>query len=228
MLNTNNALKTNTYGENQRNLADGLKLLKEINDNTVQAAFFDPQYRGILDKQKYGNEGMSRGKARCSLQQMSVDTIKQFINEIERVLVKSGHLFLWVSKYTLCSGEIRDWFDNHTQLSLVDMIVWDKVSFGMGSRSRSQSEYLVAFQKPPVRAKGCWTDHSIPDVWPEKVKKVHPHSKPIELQKRLIEATTKARDVVIDPAAGGFSVLEACMASGRNFIGCDIEFGDNK
>ena len=33
MLNTNNVLKTTTYGANQKNLADGLKLLKEINDN---------------------------------------------------------------------------------------------------------------------------------------------------------------------------------------------------
>lgn len=225
MADINEVLKTNTFAVNKKNLADGLKLLADINDKTVQVAFFDPQYRGILDKLKYGNEGQSRGKARCSLQQMSEDTIIQFINGIDRVLVNSGHLFLWVDKFHLCQG-VLSWFEN-TQLNLVDMIVWDKGKIGMGYRSRRKSEYLVVFQKSPVRAKGCWTDHGIPDVWEEKTEKIHPHSKPIDLQKRLIEATTKVGDVVIDPAAGGFSVFEACKLTGRTFIGGDIAYGED-
>lgn len=55
--------------------------------------FFDPQYRGVLDKLKYGNEGQARGKARCELTQMDEDTIVNFIKEIDRVLKDSGHLF---------------------------------------------------------------------------------------------------------------------------------------
>ena len=31
---------------------------------------------------------------------------------------------------------------------------------------------------------------------------------------------------VCDPASGGYSVFQACLETGRNFIGCDIEFGD--
>ena len=64
--------------------------------------------------------------------------------------------------------------------------------------------------------------HSIPDIWEEKVAKVHPHSKPIELQKRLIQATTNEENFVLDPCAGGYSVLTACKDTNRNFIGCDI------
>ena len=96
----------------------------------------------------------------------------------------------------------------------------------MGYRSRRKSEYLLVLQKAPVRAKGCWTDHDIPDVWAEKTTKVHPHSKPVELQQRLIKATTKEGGFVLDPAAGGYSVLEACKRAGREFIGGDIVFGE--
>ena len=60
-------LKTNTYSINKKNKADGLMLLADINDKTIATAFFDPQYRGVLDKLKYGNEGQARGKARCEL-----------------------------------------------------------------------------------------------------------------------------------------------------------------
>lgn len=218
-------LKTNTYSVNKKNKADGLDLLADINNNTVATAFFDPQYRGVLDKLKYGNEGQSRGKARCNLIQMNDNTIVLFIKEINRVLKQSGHLFLWVDKFHLCQG-VSNWLID-TDFNLVDMIVWDKGKIGMGYRTRRKSEYLIVLQKSPVRAKDCWNDHSIPDVWEEKTPKIHPHSKPIDLQKRLIAATTQDGDYVLDPASGGYSVYEACKALSRDFIGCDIEYGED-
>ncbi len=217
--------RSNTYSVNKKNKANGLDLLAEINGKTIATAFFDPQYRGVLDKLKYGNEGKARGKARCELAQMDEETIVDFINEIARVLKDSGHLFLWVDKYHLCQG-ILEWL-NGTSLNLVDMIVWDKGKIGMGYRTRRKSEYLVVLQKSPVRAKGCWNDHAIPDVWTEKTPKTHPHSKPVELQKRLIAATTQDGDYVLDPASGGYSVFEACKAIGRDFIGGDIAYGED-
>lgn len=220
-------LKENSaYQLNHKNLADGLNLLADVNDEVIATAFFDPQYRGVLDKLKYGNEGQQRGKARSELKQMSEETIISFINEIDRVLKESGHLFLWVDKFHLCQG-VLDWVSD-TSLNLVDLIVWDKGRIGMGYRTRRKCEYLIVFQKSPVKAKACWNDHAIPDVWEEKTPKVHPHSKPIELQHRLIAATTKDGDVVLDPASGGYSVFEACKLLGRDFVGGDIEYGEDQ
>lgn len=210
---------------NYKNKIDGLVLLKSIDTESVKVAFFDPQYRGVLDKLSYGNEGVGRGKARSSLQQMDLGTIIKFINEINRVLLPSGHLFLWVDKFHLCQG-VLEWF-MHTDLNLVDMITWDKDKIGMGYRTRRKSEYLIVFQKKPIRAKDVWKSHSIPDVWTEKVVKNHPHSKPINLQKTLIEATSNEGDLILDPAAGGYSVFEACKIINRNFIGGDIEYGED-
>ena len=42
----------------------------------------------------------------------------------------------------------------------------------------------------------------------------------------MILATTDIGDLVCDPAAGGYSVLEACRETDRNFIGGDITFGE--
>lgn len=220
-----NPLKTSTYAINRKNKANGLDLLTNINDNTIATSFFDPQYRGVLDKLKYGNEGQARGKLRCELTQMDENIIVEFIREIDRVLKESGHLFLWVDKFHLCQG-VLDWCI-YTSLNIVDMIVWDKGKIGMGYRTRRKSEYCIVLQKSPVKVKGCWHDHSIPDVWMEKTPKIHPHSKPIELQQKLIAATTQDGDYVLDPAAGGYSVFEACKNLGRDFIGGDIEYGDD-
>lgn len=54
-------LKDNaTVKINYKNKIDGFKLLEQINDVSVKTIFFDPEYRGILDKMSYGNEGKSR------------------------------------------------------------------------------------------------------------------------------------------------------------------------
>lgn len=213
------------YKCNYKNLIDGLSLLRDIRDESVRVCFFDPQYRGVLDKLHYGNEGKGRGQTRVALSQMTEDDITNFVFEIGRVLKPSGYLFLWVDTFHLCEWK-RNWL-RKTNLYVVDLITWDKGKIGMGYRTRRRSEHLIVIQKQPIKSKGTWFRHNIPDVWPETIlRKNHPHAKPVGLQTVLIEATTKEGDYVLDPAAGGYSVLKACNLMKRNFIGGDIKFGE--
>ena len=208
------------YHFNTRLQTEGVEFLAGLPEAISPVAFLDPQYRGVLDHLSYGNEGKNRGKRRSALPQMT-DNINDFIRGLNRALIPSGHLFLWIDKYHLCTG-FSEWLDG-TALEVVDMITWDKQRMGMGYRTRRRSEYLMVLQKLPRRAKGVWTIHNIPDVWAEKVTGNHGvHPKPIGLQGELIEAVSNRGDVVIDPAAGSFTVLEACQIRGRNFLGCDI------
>jgi len=201
---------------------DGLEFLSHLPNESIPVAFLDPQYRGILDKMNYGNEGKSKEKRRSELQQMPEELIVEFIRGIDTVLIPSGHLFLWIDKFHLCQG-FGTWLDE-TQLEVVDLIVWHKGRFGMGYRSRRVSEYCVVIQKHPKRAKGVWKDHKIRDVWVERTKtRNHPHQKPMRLQGKLIAAVSNEGDYVIDPAAGSFSVMHAARLVNRVFIGCDLE-----
>ena len=210
---------------NRKIKMNGLDLLDLLDKESIKVAFFDPQYRGVLDKLSYGNEGKSRGKDRSALPQMSQEIIFEFLAKIELVLKPNGYLFLWLDKFHLF--EVKSWIENYQSLEIVDMIVWNKLKIGMGYRTRRKSEYLVIIQKFPKRAKSTWTLHNIPDVWDEKIlDKNHTHAKPIELQKQLILATTNENDLVLDPASGGYSVFRACKETNRNFIGCDLEFGE--
>ena len=207
---------------NKRLKMDGLEFLSLLPERCIPVAFLDPQYRGVLDKLAYGNEGKGRGKARCELKQMSDKTIGEFIRRINQALVSSGHLFLWMDKFHLCTG-FSDWL-NRTNFNVVDMLTWNKGKIGMGYRTRRMGEHLVILQKDPKRAKGVWKLHDIPDVWHEKVtRNGHTHTKPLDLQTKLIKAVSNPGDLVIDPAAGSFTVMEACKKQGRNFLGCDLE-----
>lgn len=211
---------------NYKNKINGFELLKQVEDNSIKVVFFDPEYRGILDKMAYGNEGVSRGKERCSLDQMDFETIKAFFKEFKRVLVPSGYLFLWVDKFHLVEG-VQSWFEDLKEFYCVDMITWNKGKIGMGYRTRRKSEYLVIIQKGPKKVKTTWSIHNIPDVWDEKLeKKKHTHQKPLELQKQLILATTNKGDFVMDICAGSYSVFEACKQTDRDFIGGDIKYGE--
>lgn len=201
---------------------DGLDLLKKIQTDSIDLAFFDPQYRGVLDKMKYGNEGQ-RQRGRNKLIQMSESTIKTFIFEIDRVLKPSCYLMLWIDKFHLCEG-ISSWITD-TKLNIVDLITWNKGKMGMGYRTRKQCEYLLILQKKPIKAKSTWKIHNIRDICDEKILpqelKLHPHAKPKKLQKDLIESCTEINDIVLDPAAGSFSVFDCAKEIGRNFIGSD-------
>ena len=206
---------------NTRLRMDGLEFLSKIPSGVIPVAFLDPQYRGVLDKLAYGNEGQQRGQKRAALMQMPDDVIGRFIRGIDRVLIPSGHLFLWVDKFHLCQG-IGPWLEN-TGLAIVDLVTWDKGTFGMGYRTRRRGEHCIVLQQEPRKAKGVWKVHSIPDVVREKIaQKSHTHAKPVGLQGDLLSAVTNEGDVVIDPAAGSFSVLTAAVSRGRTFLGCDV------
>lgn len=207
------------YALDGSNQVDGRTLLAALAPASFPLCFFDPQYRGVLDRQKYGNEG-SRQKHRALLPQMSEETIAAFVRAIDRVLMPSGHLMLWTDKFHLCTGFLP-WLEG-TALRTVDLIVWNKRRIGMGYRTRRTSEYLIVLQKVPARAKGAWRVHDIPDVWDEKLPGRAGHAKPVGLQARLIEALTEPGEIVLDPAAGSYSVLHASLRTRRRFLGCDV------
>ncbi len=215
-------LSLNGVQRNVRQRIDAVDLLSRIPAHSAKLFVFDPQYRTGLDQLKFGNEG-SRQKARYQLPQMLDDNITFVVEEAQRILKPSGHLFLWVDKFAIGSGQHLRYLRRTRKLRVVDVIAWNKMNIGMGRRARCVTEYLVVIQKEPIRAKGCWTDHRIPDCWPEaKNGELHTHAKPHVLTERLIRAVTNRGDLVVDPCAGGYGVLEACQASGRDFIGGDL------
>ena len=188
--------------------------------------FFDPQYRDVLDKLKYGNEGVSRQKGRCALPQMTSAFIDTCIREFARVLKPSAYLMLWTDAFHLCEGDHLRIAD---VLKCVDRIAWGNLRMGQGNRTRHRGTDLLVLQKRPLNAKDTWPrSPPIEDRWPEKIdfkaypREVYPHTKPIGLITRLISVLTKPGDLVVDPAAGSFVVLHAAHALRRNFVGCDL------
>lgn len=57
----------------------------------------------------------------------------------------------------------------------------------------------------------------------EKIFGRHPTQKPLDLLKRIILASTKEGDIVLDPFAGSSTTGIAAVLNSRRFIGIDTE-----
>jgi site-specific DNA-methyltransferase (adenine-specific) len=208
------------YERNVAQSGDALALLGSLSDSCTPLVFFDPQFRGVLDKLKYGNEG-ARQRGRFNLPAMTSAFIDACCREVARVLMPSGYLLRWTDTFHLCEGDHL----RIAELKCVDLICWDSLRIGNGYRSRRRGDNLLVLQKPPLMAKSTWRDHGIANRWPEKIDRtIHPHVKPVGLIMRLIGAVTNPGDLVVDPAAGSFVVMHAANRLGREFVGCDIAY----
>jgi site-specific DNA-methyltransferase (adenine-specific) len=106
------------------------------------------------------------------------------------------------------------------------IVVWDKgIGRPVKGRFRNHVEYV------------CWGTHGpmsdVNDVYPSSVirstppthtNRVHRTEKPVELLDELL-TITRPGGTVLDPFMGSGTTGVACVNTGKNFIGCEIDEG---
>jgi len=206
------------YSLNIKQAGEALELLTNLENNSVSLVFFDPQYEAVRNVLRTD----------YPLYSQSDYQILRILEQVERILKPSAFCLLWVNKTLLGNDRVPLWLLKTPSLKIVDCLVWHKKNYlGLGNWLRSNAEFCFLIQKSPQSGK-VFKNRSFGNVWEEAViansKKKHPHQKPKELIKALISATTNERDLIIDPCAGSFVVLEACKELNREFLGCDLTF----
>ena len=210
--------KKNNYQWNTKQSGEALELLSNLETNSVSLVFLDPQYEPVKNVLSLN----------YPLYSQSDYQILRILEQIERVLKPSSFCLLWVNKTLLGNDRIPLWLLKTLSLKIVDCLVWHKKNYlGLGTWLRSNAEFCFLVQKYPQKGK-VFKNRSFGNVWEENVvpsgKRWHPHQKPRELIKALILATTNEKDLIIDPCAGSFVVLEVCQELNRNFLGVDLTF----
>jgi len=105
------------------------------------------------------------------------------------------------------------------------IVVWDKVrGRPMAGRFSHQAEYVVWGTKGPVPwdysrpcLKGVYTGETVPAKG-----RLHQTEKPVGLMEHLLAATSSSA-IVLDPFMGSGTTGVACVQTGRNFIGIEID-----
>ena len=194
-----------------------LDLLSDLPDESIDCVATDPPY-DHLDIHRA--RGTTTRLTKRWFPTLTPDEVIAVISECYRVLKPRTHC------YVMCNYEavwgFKALIEENTPFVIPKSLIWDKVAIGMGYNYRAQHEHILFCKKGtrPVN------NRSISDVL--RFKRIHsshqnyPTEKPVELMQVLIEQSTNEGDIVLDPFVGSGATGAAALASGRRFLGCDV------
>lgn len=208
---------------------DCLEGLKDIPDNSVDLVVTDPPYflsmghaGSKTNARSSGSEQLNSNRAYNDLA-ICTPFYKQLFQEYSRVLKKDGSFYF----FTDWRGYAYYFPLLNAELPVRNMIVWDKKS-GPGSFYSFAHELLVFGTNKPKTKGGVGTN-----IWrmagfnsgarSTNGEKVHPTQKPVELIVKAIEDSTEPGAVVLDTFMGSGTTAVACIRTGRNFIGFELD-----
>lgn len=220
---------------------DCLELMKNIPDGSVDMVLTDPPYssgglfagdRKASTRQKYTNSAYN-GAAR--FQNFSGDNMDQrsFTEFMRMVLNKCRQK----SKAESVCAVFVDWRNIVAMIAAVQcagwayrgIVAWDKgICRPIPNRFRNDCEYIVwgtngprktEYKKGVFIGPGCYRIKSVGTK-----QKHHQTEKPVELLEKLL-AICPDSGTVLDPFMGSGSTGVACVNTGRNFIGMELDTG---
>ncbi len=103
------------------------------------------------------------------------------------------------------------------------LLVWDKGSPGMGDLGHWGPSYEMIASAGYGTLRGKRDQSVLRYNTVGSNNRNHPTEKPVELLSYLIEKITDPGDTILDPFAGSGTTGIACLKTGRNFIGCEID-----
>jgi site-specific DNA-methyltransferase (adenine-specific) len=207
---------------------DTLSTLSSLECPTVSALVTDPPY--------------SSGNLPESLKQKSAPRLRgwQWADKVMETDQLSTLGFVWLIRelLVLCRGAMDngasalvfiDWRNWGNLVGAVEsagfrvnnMIVWDKLTIGMGNGFRNQHELIVYASKGTPRV----ISRAIPNVIQARRpdNDLHQSPKPVGLMEQLLHVVTDVGDLVLDPFMGSGSTLMAAKTLGRRALGIEVE-----
>jgi len=218
------------YSDDQVTLYHGdcLEVMASMPDQSVHAVLTDPPY----------SSGGRRENARSLRKSMVRETedddwirgdamstngftwlMRMCGIQWRRLLVPGGHALSfidWRMAATLAAAlEAAD-------LRQHPILVWDKKRIGMGAIFRNQHEFIVHMSAGNPREPMRRDVANVLGFAPVKGGE-HPTEKPEPLLRTLLSVVAKPGEVVLDPFAGGGSLLSAAKSLGIRAIGIESD-----
>lgn len=210
---------------------DNLKLLSEMQDNTVDLIYCDILYGTGKNFKDYQDLKPKREV----IEEHYIPRIKQ----MHRILKDTGSIYLQMDT------KINHWMrcimdDVFGYNNFLNEIIW---CYGAGGSSNkkpfaTKHDSILSYTKKNVKFNQLFdekTGSKLKDYW--LIKSIADKSgylkfddeeylyfsqKPKALLERIIKASSNEGDLVADFYGGSFTTAEVCKDLNRNFIGCDI------
>ena len=195
-------------------LGDCLEYMRTLPDGCVDAVVTDPPYNAI-NRKSSGLRSFDKGTADSA--PIDVEKLaKEFIR------VATGSIYVWCSdeQYTAWTMAFKD-----AGLTTRKCAWWKSNPSPMNGQHLWLSALeLCVYARKPAAPFNLFCAHP---VWRGPVERVegHPTPKPLWLMRTLVEASVPQGGIALDPFMGSGTTGVACVQTGRNFIGCEIDPG---
>lgn len=226
-------------------LGNALELLKDMEEESVDVIFADPPYF-------LSNDGISCSSgAMVSVNKGNWDKMqysgyddkhsfnRDWIRSCKRVLRKNGTIWISGSYHNIYSiGMALE----QEGFKILNNITWQKTNPApnLACRCFTHSTETVLWAKKNDKGVSHYFNYQLmkednggkqmKDVWTgsvtkpsEKIEGKHPTQKPLYLLERIIRASTKEGELILDPFCGSSTTGVAAKRLGRMFIGIDQE-----
>lgn len=231
-------------------LGDCLKILEEIEENSVDMIFVDPPYHlsnggftvhaGRRVSVNKGNWDKSRG--------IKEDYIfhRDWIKACRKVLKPAGTIWISGTYHSIyaCGLALQlegfkilndiAWYKPNASPNLSgryftashETLIWaikdPKAKHYFNYNLMRKGEWLEDFLKRPGKQMRSVWAIGTPKPWEKRFGK-HPTQKPMALLERILLASSKEDDLILDPFTGSSTTGLAAYLFNRRFMGVDIE-----
>jgi len=191
---------------------DCLVELKKVKTNSVDLVLTDIPY-GEVNQKSGGLRILDRGYA--DICNFDVDSL---IVELFRVCKQSFYIFCGTEQISGIVKKLKS-LNVSTRVG-----VWNKTNPSPMNGEHiylSGLEFCVYGKKPNA----TFNEHCKKAIWefPSGMSKRHPTEKPVALFEKLILASSKENDVVLDCCMGSGTTGVAAINTGREFIGIELK-----
>ena len=223
---------------------DCLKVLKKLCDKSIDVIFADPPYflsSGGVSCQSGKQVSVNKADWDKSLSiEEKINFSKKWLKECRRVLKDDGTIWISGTLHNIYSIGVAL---EETEFSIINNITWQKPnpSPNLACRCFTNSTETILWARKQLTKKKKGKHYfnyslmkqingnkQMKDVWTinrQKKKKKqygkHPTQKPVDLLIRILLASTKEGDLVLDPFCGSSTTGVACKKLNRRYIGID-------
>lgn len=206
-------LKKNTSVKEEVFHGDCLKGIPKLKDNSVSCLLSDPPYGINYKTERYGEKHTILNDD-CK----AFPLLDDMLRAIKPKLKKEA------SVYIFCSWKnLRQFMDiTEKYYSIKNLLVWVKSNHGVGDlTSWAERHELCIYATLGKHQTIGARPHNVLEF--DRTNEYHPCEKPVPMLSYIIEKSTVAGELVVDPFAGSGSTGVACKKTGRKFKLMEME-----
>ena len=207
---------------------DGLEQLKEVESESVRLVLTDPPYLIA-----HIGPGGKKYEHFDTTESFTLSDLQSFVKEWYRVLTPGGTLICWFDVFKF--EALKQMCEDAGFGGRFRVITWMKDT---GNHLEVKKTYMgwtewgLVVSKPPaaqiVFNNEDETGKCIPhrgyfeSRTPRGKVRFHPTQKPVDMFEELVSLHTNPGDTVLDSFTGSGATPMACLLTGRNFIGAEL------